>query len=239
MYKLLSLLLALLLLPAAASADVLADGWQDATLEELLAAQAVIADQVSQLRAASSDASDALVYSGEGTSILTGVSVDQIPARLTIDGAAKVTLTGASKSLKYNAAKAPRGCELLTDAGTYDLLVECDGAWTVTIEPLKAGGSIVLSGTGPYVSDYFELPGAAIISYDVTQGSSGWLTAQILLGHQYVSINGWTYDTVLNRHELNPGQYAGDAIAAPTPGRDLYYWIISVPADATWSIVLK
>ena len=57
MKKLLALCLALLsLVSAAASAEVLADGWQDAGLEALQQAQQDIANRISELRAASAPA---------------------------------------------------------------------------------------------------------------------------------------------------------------------------------------
>ena len=53
MKKLLALILVLVLcLPAMALADVLADDWQDASMEELLDAQQNISNRISELRAA-------------------------------------------------------------------------------------------------------------------------------------------------------------------------------------------
>ena len=63
MKKQLALCLALLsLVSAAASAEVLADGWQDAGLEALQQAQQDIANRISELRAASAPAADRVEF---------------------------------------------------------------------------------------------------------------------------------------------------------------------------------
>ena len=86
MKKLLALCLALLsLVSVAASAEVLADGWQDAGLEALQQAQQDIANRISELRAASAPAADRVELSGSGTSILTDVAIDFSPARVIIE----------------------------------------------------------------------------------------------------------------------------------------------------------
>lgn len=242
MKKILALLLALLLLPAAALADVLAPDWKGATLDELLAAQAAIADQISQLRAAASDAAEALTFTGEGTSILSAVNVEHIPARVTINGAVKVTMTGGQYDHVFNVWQDEMSCEVLTDAAEYDLLVEGTGAWTVTIEPLKDGGTLELSGAGPYVSDFFQLPSATIVvcSMDASKLDTWSASLYIKMGHQYSNISSWAEDSVAGDSLFSdPLKLTEEAIVKPTKNRDQYYWIIDVPVGATWSITQK
>lgn len=242
MKKILALLLALLLLPAAALADVLAPGWEGATLDELLAAQAAIADQISKLRAAASDAAEALTFTGEGTSILSAVNVEHIPARVTINGTVKVTMTGGQYDHVFNVWQDEMSCEVLTDAAEYDLLVEGTGAWVVTIEPLKDGGTLELSGTGPYVSDFFQLPSATIVtcSMDASMLNAWSASLYIKMGHQYSNINSWAEDSVAGDSLFSaPLKLTEEAIVKPTKNRDQYYWIIDVPVGAAWSITQK
>lgn len=239
MKKILALILALLCLPAAAFADVLADGWQDATLEELLAAQEAIADQVSALRAASYEQAEALTYSGTGTKIISGVDVVQIPARVTVEGAVTMTLTGGSYDHKFNPWEREMACDVLTEAATYDMMVEGSGDWTITIEPLKAGGTMSLSGVGPYVSDFFELPGATIVncSMDASMTDAWTASLYIYMGEQYEHFDSWRQESVIGDALFSkPLTLTGEAIIKPVKGRDLYFWIISVPVGAEWSI---
>ena len=68
MKKLLALILVLVLcLPAMALADVLADDWQDASMEELLDAQQNISNRISELRAAAAADVERVELSGTGT----------------------------------------------------------------------------------------------------------------------------------------------------------------------------
>lgn len=242
MKKTLALLLMLLLLPTAVLADVLASGWEDASLDELLAAQAAIADQISQLRAAASDSAERLTYTGDGTSILSGVNISQIPARVTVNGKVKLTMTGGKYDHTFNLWQEEMACEVLTDAATYDLLIEGSGAWSITFEPLKEGGTLELSGTGPYVSDFFQLPGATIVtcSMDASMLDLWSASLYVHMGHQYSNISSWAEDSVAGDSLFSdPLQLTADAIIKPTENRDQYYWIIDVPVGATWSITQK
>lgn len=242
MKKLLTLLLVFLLIPAVSLADVLAPGWEDASLDDLLAAQAAIADQISQLRAASSDAAETLTFSGDGTTILSAVNVEHIPARVTINGTVKLTLTGGQYDHVFNVWQDKMSCEVLTDAAEYDLLVEGTGAWTITIEPLKEGGTMELSGTGPYVSDFFQLPSATIVvcSMDASKLGKWSASLYVKMGHQYGNISSWTTDSVAGDSLFSdPLKLTEEAIVKPTKNRGQYYWIIDVPVGTTWSITQK
>ena len=76
MKKLLALILVLVLcLPAMALADVLADDWQDASMEELLDAQQNISNRISELRAAAAADMERVELSGTGTAILSDNSL--------------------------------------------------------------------------------------------------------------------------------------------------------------------
>lgn len=244
MKKALALTLALLLaLPAAAlSAEILADGWQDAPLEELLAAQQTIADRVSELRAADAPPAEAVTLKGTGTSIVTSVEVPVIPARVTVKGSVKVTLSGGSYDRSFNMWEESASCELLDEAGTYDVLVEGAGAWSVSIEPLKEGGTLVLSGVGPYVSDFFPLASATIVHCVMDASKSDAWSASLYLkvGHQYTNIDAWDTNNVVGDSLFSaPLKLEGDGIVKPVKNRSQYFWVVDVPVDASWSITLK
>lgn len=99
MKKLLALILVLVLcLPAMALADVLADGWRDASMEELLDAQQNISNRISELRAAAAADVERVELSGTGTAILSDVVIPFAPSRvkLTSEGSCTAKLTGGA-----------------------------------------------------------------------------------------------------------------------------------------------
>ena len=99
MKKLLALILVLVLcLPAMALADVLADDWQDASMEELLDAQQNISNRISELRAAAAADVERVELSGTGTAILSDVVIPFAPSRvkLTSEGSCTAKLTGGA-----------------------------------------------------------------------------------------------------------------------------------------------
>ena len=242
MKKLLSLVFAFMLCIPVAFADVLSDNWQDAPMEELQEAQKLIGDRISELRAASTSAGEAMEYHGSGTSIISGVKVTQIPCRVTVEGAVKATFSGGKYDHTFNAWQYAGSCEDLTEAATYDLLVEGEGDWKITIEPLKDGGTIELSGTGPYVSDFFDLSSAMIVHVKMDASNTDEWSASLYtkMGHQYSNIEAWGNETVVGDSLFSsPLTLEGDGIVKPTGSRTQYYWIIDVPLDAEWSISLK
>lgn len=243
MKKLLALCLCLTLcLPAAALADVLADGWQEATLEELQAAQQSVADRISELRAAETPAGDAVELSGNGVAILSDVAVEQAPARVTVTGTVKATFTGGSYDHSFNVWKNESTCEVLTEPATYEVLVEGEGDWSIRVEPLKDGGTLELEGTGPYVSDFFELPGSTIVHcvMDASNSDEWSASLYIKLGHQFGNISAWDTDSVVGDSLFSaPLKLEGDGIIKPVKGRTQYYWLIDVPVGAQWAISLK
>lgn len=244
MKKLLALVLALLLVAASAAAETITLNLETATLEELQAAQTAIGERISQLRAAAAPAGEAITLTGTGTAILSAVEVVQIPARVTVAGAVKVTLSGGKwgDHIFNSFAKAEGSCDVLTDAATFDALVEGTGDWSITIEPLKDGGTLALSGVGPYVSDFFPLDAATIVHAVMdASGTDAWsATLQLHMGHQFSNIDAWDSDKVAGDILFAaPLKVEGDGIVKPTGTRTQYYWIVDVPAGAAWSIAVK
>jgi hypothetical protein len=242
MKKFLALLVALSLLGSAAYAETLKINLDNATLEELVAAQTAISDRISELRAKDTPTGEALTLTGTGTAIRSGVEVTQVPARVTVEGAVKVTFTGGSYDLVFNSWQAASSCEELTESATYELLIEGDGDWKVSIQPLKDGGTIACSGTGPAVSDFFPLASSTIvhIAMDASKLDAWSASLYASIGYQYDSFDSWTYDTVVGETVYtNPLTFEGDGIIKPVKGRDQYYWIIDVPLGATWEITVR
>ena len=242
MKKLLAVILAFSLLGSVAFAETITVDLDTATIEELTAAQSAIGDRISELRAAEAPEGETISLSGTGTAIQSGVTVTQVPARVTVTGPVEVTFTGGDYDLSFNLWQNDFSCEQLTDAGTYDLLIEGEGDWTIQIEPLKDGGTLECSGIGPYVTDFFPLSSATIVHCTMdASGVDAWSASlYTYLGYQYEGFDSWTYDTVVGDYASSDSfTVEGDGIIKPVKGRDRYFWIIDVPEDASWSISLK
>ncbi|MCE5342331.1 MAG: hypothetical protein LLF96_01895 [Eubacteriales bacterium] len=242
MKKLLAVLLAFALLGSSAIAEKLTIDLATATIDELTAAQATIGNRISELRAAQAPSGETITLTGNGTTIQSNVVVTQVPARVVVKGLVQVTFTGGDYDLVFNSWQLQESCESLTDAGTYELLIEGDGDWTVSIEPLKEGGKLECSGAGPYVSDFFPLSSSTIVHcvLDASTLDEWSASLYISIGYQFESFDSWTYDTVVGESIFtNPLTLEGDGIIKPVKGRTQYYWIVDVPLGATWSINIK
>ncbi|MEG1358356.1 MAG: hypothetical protein RSE23_01705 [Clostridia bacterium] len=242
MKKLVILIMVLLLAVPAALADTITIDLGTATLDELQAAQSTISDRISTLRAASAPVGEAVQLTGTGTAIHSGVDVPQIPARVTVTGKVKVTLTGGAYDHVFNNWQFAGSCEALTEAATYEALVEGEGDWSVSIEPLAEGGTLEMSGVGPYVSDFFPLSNATIVHGKLDASSTdGWsATLRLAMGHQYSNIAAWQEESVLGDSLFSsPLVFEGDGIVKPTVDRTQYYWIVDVPVGAEWTISVK
>lgn len=242
MKKLLALCLALLsLVSAAASAEVLADGWQDAGLEALQQAQQDIANRISELRAASAPAADRVELSGSGTSILTDVAIDFSPARVIIEceGETSVAFTGGDYDYTFSASSYEQA--FFDQTGAFDLLIESTGPWAVTVEPIADGGALPMEGAGPFVSDFFELPAPMIvtISSDV-EGMDALLTNLIVaLCHQYENIESWQQESLTNELLSGGDTFSADVILQPVDGRTQYCLSVKCEPGVAWSITPK
>jgi hypothetical protein len=237
--RLLVLLALLLCLPMGAPADTLALDLEAASQAELQAAQRQIAERISALRAADAAPGDTIVLTGSGSAILAGVVVEQIPARVTISGAVRLTLTGGAYDHTFNYDKNAAACQALTEAATYDALVEGTGDWRITIEPLQEGGAMAISGTGAYVSDLFALPSATIVQYtlDASHLKRSSALLYLAMGHQNGDAPHWMEDRIAGGFLLSPPlALEGEAIARPTENRAQYYWVIEAPEGAAWAL---
>ena len=240
MNKILAILVALLVcLPSAALADVLADGWQDASLDELLSAQQDIGNRISELRAAEAANVDIVELAGSGTSIISEVVIPFAPARITINGSGTFKLSGDTDTT-FTAKGYQQ--DSLTNTGTYQLLVEAEGDWTFMAEPITAGGTLPLSGTGPFVSNYIELPQAMIVTISGDPGTmeSSLSNFIVHLNHEYENLDLWGYDALCNELFVPSTEtFAADIILQPVDGRTEYFLSVACDPGVEWSIVPK
>ena len=240
MNKILAILMVLLIcLPSAALADVLADGWQDASMDELLDAQQDINNRISELRAAEAANVDAVKLSGSGTDIVSEVVIPFAPARITITGSGTFKLSGGTDTT-FTAKGYQQ--DSLTKSGTYQLLVEAEGDWTFTAEPIAAGGTLPLSGSGPFVSDFIELPQAMIVTLTGEPGTMESLVSNFIvhLNHEYENLDLWGYDALSNElFTKSTESFTADVILQPVDGRTEYFISITCDPGVEWSITPK
>ena len=243
MKKLLCCILTLLLiLPAAASADVLAADWQAAALDDLLAAQTLLANEISARRAADQPAADKIELSGTGTSILSDIQVSSSPVRVSFssDTEAKLTLSGGVYDHVYRNDKAGCTIQLLDDVANYSAMVEGAGSWSLVIEPIMPGEKMPYSGQGEAVSDFFDVPAPMIVvvSWDATDSQSWADSLYIRLHHQYSNISSWDRDTLVSEFPLDKTG-SMEVILKPTKGRTEYCFSVETGSDVKWSITPK
>ena len=242
MKKLLALCLALLsLVSAAASAEVLADGWQDAGLEALQQAQQDIANRISELRAASAPAADRVELSGSGTSILTDVAIDFSPARVIIEceGETSVAFTGGDYDYTFSASSYEQA--FFDQTGAFDLLIESTGPWAVTVETDCRRRRATHGRRRPLCFRLLRAsaPMIVTISSDV-EGMDALLTNLIVaLCHQYENIESWQQESLTNELLSGGDTFSADVILQPVDGRTQYCLSVKCEPGVAWSITPK
>ncbi len=249
MKKLLALALSLaLFLPVAALADVLADGWQDASMEELQDAQQSILNRISELRAAATPVVDAAHYEGAGTAMVSVDAFPSYPCRMVFavdaPGDAKLEITGGKQlgwKQEFTAAPGDLSRVLSYDSVNYGgndltLLVTTSSNWTLDIYPLAETGTVAFSGAGNAVSDLFTLssPQLVTLSYDGSAESSGYLSVTVVTPSQY----GYLRESVFSE---SVGGKSGTTEVFVKPKKDDQpcFYIVECKQGIMWEIAPK
>ncbi len=231
-----------LCVPSIAFADVLSVDFSTASLDELLQAQQQIADRIAELQTTDSASIERLELSGTGSSILSDIVIPFSPCRIILESStmATVTLTVDSYDFKFIADR--YDAEFYSKQGTGTLRVETDGDWTFTAEPIIEGAAFPMSGSGPYVSDFFELSAPMTVTVKGAPGAMMVYPSNltVMLREQYESVDLWGGITLASKR-LTP---AGDAFSAdvtllPVTGRTQYCLAVICGPGIEWSITPK
>ena len=104
------------------------------------------------------------------------------------------------------------------------------------------GGTLPLSGTGPFVSDFVELPAPMIVTVEGNKGSMNALLTNFIvkLNHQYKNLDAWQGDSLTN--EMFTGTtapFSADVILQPVDGRTQYCISVICEPGVEWSITPK
>lgn len=212
------------------------------SLEELISLQNRINNRISQLRKIELTDTNKIEVSGNGTTVKSGIDVAFSPARIILeaDASTSVVLSGGKWDYSTNGKYRQR---FIDDTASYDALVESKGNWALTIEPIEYGGSMTISGVGPYVGDFFTFSTPTIVSIEADcSGLSEdvwWSNFIVSLCHQYSNLSSWQSESLTNEL-LSPGDtFSTEAAVKPTKGRTDYFWQIECEPGVEWKITVK
>jgi hypothetical protein len=192
--------------------------------------------------AGASSSSAPISLSGTGVTIQNNVAIPFVPARIRLDSSekAKLTLTNNGKNQTYS--ENSHAVKLLDEPGTFDVLLETPGNWSLAVEPITAGGTLEISGTGPYIGNFFTLAAPTIVT--ITANPSGarssYSSFSVKLQYPYRHISGWASDLHASESlSKKTGTFSKDVIVKPQEGRSDYLWNIQCDPGVEWSIRLK
>ena len=244
MKKLISLLAvsALLLSLPAAYADVLNEGWKDASDEELQAAAAEINAELGSRKAAQRS-EEAQTISGKGTAI-EEITVATVPARVTFTckdekTSEAVIITDGSRTVKLNPYRSCKAEGLISEAGTYSVRIETPDEWALSIQPLAETGAFTsVSGNSSVLSDIFTLDAPTVVTVSVDPTNE---TGSFIIEFWYNGEDGWKYDYEQTLMPVFNGEpYSYDTVLNPQDGATQYAILVySNYADLNWSITAK
>lgn len=240
MKKMISIiLLACMLLPVCAFADVLSDGWKDATDDELEAAISTISEELSARRNAALSENDVVTLSGSGTAI-ENISIPFSPSRVTLACSESATgkITGGSRDLDINAYRTGYDQEVYDEIGAFSFLIETEGDWTLTAEPLPSmAGLTEISGNDSMISDYFVLK-EPIIAH-ITTGTASDLNS-FMVQLVYCNSDGQWNTRSLGVPFISKGESLDyDFIIQPLKGIELYAIRVYSNLILDWTITAK
>ena len=236
-------LLAVFLSVSCASADILKEGWKEATDEELQEALVEINTEL-RTRQSKKVAEEALTISGHGTAI-EQITVISAPSRITFTCTDKqssdaVHITGGSKEIEMNPYRSGVAEVLINETGTFSALIETPDDWTLSVQPLvNIGAFTSFSGNYSVFTDIFTLdkPTIATVTIDPSDDIGSFF-----IELWYCTESGWDYDYEQGViPDLKRGEpYSYDMILKPIDGATAYAIRVYSNYDGLyWSITAK
>lgn len=245
MKKVFALILSVILLfsCSVATADVLSSDWQSASDDELAAAVSAINAELAARKAASVPAGDVITLTGSGTAI-ESIEIPFQPARVTIESDKPITakLTGRFDT-DFDGSYSGFAQELIGETGKYTCLINGDGAWTLTVEPMTMIGAVpALSGSKSTISDGFTLNDPVIVHVKAGQNTGdgfGYFSVYLYYHDEY----GWSRATSYSIHEFLIGSNTIDKDLILQPyaysNPDMYALYVFDDIGVEWSIEVK
>ena len=124
---------------------------------------------------------------------------------------------------------------------TYTILIETQGTWSFIVEPIVPGATFPMSGTGSFVSDFFELSVPTIVTIYANRGTEESLLPEINVQLVYPrdGSDGWTTDPLTHTMFYKFDESTFDAIMKPKEERLLCCIYVKCDSGVEWSINLK
>lgn len=248
MKKFLSIALMLcLLLPCCASAEgMLADGWEDTSLDALLDVKQAVSTRITQLIVHQDVPAEGITLSGEGMDITDGYTIPAGLWRRTITAKQakyedKVTLSinGKNTTIDIDDGIVSEPISLSAPRSVDYAVVETDSAWSINYTPIMSDGSISVSGDGGFVSDFFTCTKPTMVNIDVKNGSDSLTYLNVCL--YTISNSGYfsRSETIVSELVSSGDSATYKAIVKPEDKIAAYLWVIECDAGVEWSITAK
>lgn len=246
MKKILSTIAALAMMPCVALSDgILAEGWQQASMDDLIAARAELDRQIAQLSEVAT-ADGMLSFSGTGVTILDGFA---LPAGIWYR---KVTYSDRSYRLSPKLTESVNNKTnpiyfqrpevkvfQCTEETAFDYLsVEIDCDWTIDYIPLDAPSSIECSGESCMVRSFVcNRPTKITLTASRHNMDRGFYGLDLFSVDKRGRLKHIAYTGSGN---LEEGETAVvEAIVNPSDDIDLFIWQMVCDAGVSWSISCK
>lgn len=246
-----SVLTACFLLPGAAMAEgVLADGWQEASLDALLDAKATMNQQITKLITRQEVPSEGVTLSGEGLSVTDGYTLPaglwrriiKIPNMKSYEDQVTFTKGGSNDTITISDATTATPLQSSSATEVDYAVVETGGAWSITYEPIGTDGTISVSGNGGMVSDSFTCtkPTVVLIEAKSRHPSSSYFGVRLYT----ISKSGTLCSKYGSELMASEGLESGDSISVkaiikPDDSYIAYLWVVETDDGVEWSITAK
>lgn len=244
MKRFIAALLTLMLCTTCAFADILSDGWQNADDAEIRAAIAELNAELAKRNATTQSPEGTITITGQGTAIQS-VDVPFSPAKAIVESDQGIYVTLTSRiDTRLDGTDSGYALALLHDTGTYTCLVNGEGNWQLTFEPIVVVDYIPLplQGTRSYVSDGFMLTDPIIIHVKAasdTHGNIGYFKAILFYHDEY----NWHYTSGEYAEEFMTGSTAFEKdviLKTETYSEpDMYVLYVIDDVGVEWSIEAK
>ena len=111
----------------------------------------------------------------------------------------------------------------------------------MTVEPIVDGGALPMEGSGPFVSDFFELPAPMIVTVASDAREMDDLLSNLIVSlcHQYENIESWRQESLTNELLSGGDTFSADVILQPVDGRTQYCLSVKCEPGVSWSITPK
>lgn len=236
------MLMIVLAVPCFASADVLADGWEDEGVDELKAARKLIDQRIAELSMSGVERPEGYVISGNGTEIRD--------MSMTLHPLSRFVFTCKDADAEYTITVNGEEKRWISKAGYFNteteisrILIQSKEPWTIDVSPIGFIDTPFISGNGNNVSDRFVIdsPSIVTVTFDYTAGGGNYWNERCSLILYKVNKDGSVdTDYLISSEEVFEGKTITlDAIVNIEDGIQYCFWGVTCNSKIKWSITAK